>query len=111
VAEGRAAAAALLERAPRTTALLCLSDRLAEGALQAAADRGLELPRDLSVIGFDDAETAARLQLTTIGHHHRRKGELAATALLDLLAGRRPQPRQELPTELVVRASTAAPRR
>jgi len=109
--EGAAAAAALLEREPRTTALLCLSDRLAEGALMAAAERGLEVPTELSVIGFDDAEPAARLQLTTIGHPHRRKGKLAATALLDLLAGRRPPPRQVLPTVLVARSSTAPPRR
>jgi DNA-binding LacI/PurR family transcriptional regulator len=110
-AEGAAAASALLDREPRTTALLCLSDRLAEGALQAAADRGLAVPTDLSVIGFDDAEPAVRLQLTTIGHPHRRKGELAATALLDLLAGRRPPPRRVLPTDLVLRSSTAPPRR
>ena len=109
--EGAAAASALLDREPRTTALLCLSDRLAEGALQAAAERGLEVPTDLSVIGFDDADPAARLQLTTIGHPHRRKGEFAATALLDLLAGRRPPPRQVLPTSLVARSSTAPPRR
>jgi DNA-binding LacI/PurR family transcriptional regulator len=106
VAEGAAAARALLGRSPRPTALLCLSDRLAEGALRAAADLGLRVPADLSIVGFDDAEPAARLGLTTIRQPTRRKGELAATALLDLLAGREPQRVQLLPTELVVRTST-----
>ena len=106
VDEGAAAARALLERSPRPTALLCLSDRLGEGALRTAADLGLRVPADLSVIGFDDAEPAARLGLTTVRQPTRRKGELAATALLDLLAGRAPPPVQQLPTELVVRTST-----
>jgi DNA-binding LacI/PurR family transcriptional regulator len=108
-AEGAAAAAALLQRSPRPTALLCLSDRLAEGALEAAARLGLRVPRDVSVVGFDDGEPAARLGLTTVRQPRRHKGELAATALLDLLAGRRPEPVRRLPPELVVRASTALP--
>ncbi len=109
LAEGAAAADALLARSPRPTALLCLSDRLAEGALEAADRRGLRVPRDLSVVGFDDGEPAGRLGLTTVRQPHRHKGELAATALLDLLAGRRPEPVRHLPTELVVRASTGPP--
>lgn len=108
VAEGAAAAATLLERSPPPTALLCLSDRLAEGALRTAERLGLQVPRDVSVVGFDDAEPAARLGLTTVRQPHRRKGELAATALLDLLAGRTPEPVRQLPTELVVRKSTGS---
>ena len=99
-----------MTRTPRPTVLLCLSDRLAEGALHAAAARGLAVPHDLAVIGFDDAEPAARLGLTTVRQPHRRKGELAATALLALLAGDEPDPVRLLPTELVVRGSTAPPR-
>lgn len=106
VAEGAAAATTLLERTPRPTALLCLSDRLAEGALRAADRLGLHVPHDLSVVGFDDGEPAARLGLTTVRQLHRHKGELAATALLDLLAGRTPEPVRLLPTQLVVRSST-----
>ncbi len=108
-AEGAAAATAILTRSPRPTALLCLSDRLAEGALDAAAGLGLRVPRDVSVVGFDDGAPAGRLGLTTIRQPHRRKGELAATALLDLLAGRRPEPVHLLPTDLVVRSTTAPP--
>lgn len=109
IAEGATAAAVLLACDPRPTALLCLSDRLAEGALGVAAQLGLHVPRDLSVVGFDDTERAAQLELTTVRQPHRRKGELAATALLDLLAGRRAHEIRTLPTELVLRSSTAPP--
>jgi DNA-binding LacI/PurR family transcriptional regulator len=109
--EGRAAAAAILGRTPRPTALLCLSDRLAEGVLKVARRLGLRVPEDLSVIGFDDAPyTAAVLDLTTVRQPHLRKGENAARVLLDQLNGSAtavsPQP---LPTELIIRGSTAPP--
>jgi DNA-binding LacI/PurR family transcriptional regulator len=99
---GRRAADALLARRP--TALLAMSDELAIGALQAAAARGLEVPRDLSIIGFDDTPPAADAQLTTIYQPHREKGETAARMLLepDALPNR-----VILETRLVRRASTA----
>jgi DNA-binding LacI/PurR family transcriptional regulator len=101
---GRRAAAALLARADRPTALLAMSDELAIGALQAAAERGLAVPRDVSVIGFDDTPPAADAELTTIWQPHREKGETAARMLLEPDA----QPaRVVLPTRLVRRASTA----
>ncbi len=105
--EGEAGAAAVLATTPRPTALLCLSDRLAEGALRAAARLGLRVPADLSVTGFDDAATAAGLGLTTVRQPTRRKGELAARALLAPAAG--PAAPQLLPTELVPRATTGPP--
>jgi DNA-binding LacI/PurR family transcriptional regulator len=101
---GRRAATALLDRDERPTALLAMSDELAIGALQAAADRGLAVPDDVSVIGFDDTPAAADAQLTTIFQPHRAKGETAARMLLEPDA----QPeRVVLPTRLVRRASTA----
>jgi DNA-binding LacI/PurR family transcriptional regulator len=106
IAEGEAGAAAVLATTPRPTALLCLSDRLAEGALLTAHRLGLRVPDDLSVIGFDDATPAARLDLTTIRQPSRRKGELAARALLQLLNQHVDNPAQPLPTELITRAST-----
>ncbi|MGY1734423.1 LacI family DNA-binding transcriptional regulator [Geodermatophilus sp. SYSU D00684] len=105
-AVGEAGAEAVLATAPRPTALLCLSDRLAEGALRAAARRGLRVPEDLSVAGFDDATTAAGLGLTTVRQPTREKGRAAGQALLDLLAGRPAPPPRTLPTDLVVRTST-----
>ena len=109
--EGEAGAAAVLALDPRPTALLCLSDRLAEGALRAARGLGLRVPDDLSVVGFDDAEpTAAALDLTTVRQPKRAKGEHAASALLALLADPGSAvPRRPLPTELVVRGSTSVP--
>jgi DNA-binding LacI/PurR family transcriptional regulator len=108
-ADGRAAAAAVLARDPAPTGLLCLSDRLAEGALDAARSRGLRVPADVSIVGFDDAEPASRLGITTVRQPHRRKGEVAAMSLLAVLAGRDASPVATLPTELVLRSSTAPP--
>lgn len=105
-AEGEAGAAAVLSVSPRPTALLCLSDRLAEGALRAAARLDLRVPADLSVAGFDDAAPAARLGLTTVRQPTRRKGELAARALLDRRGRHAHDAPRTLPTEVVVRAST-----
>ncbi len=109
VAEGAAGAALVLAAEPRPTALLCLSDRLAEGALRTVADLGLSVPGDVSVVGFDDTATAQREGLTTVHQPQRRKGELAGEALLALLAGRRPPAEQRLDTRLVVRSSTGSP--
>lgn len=105
-AEGGTGARAVLATRPRPTALLCLSDRLAEGALGVARDLGLDVPGDLSVAGFDDATPAAALGLTTVAQDPRAKGRAAARALLD--AGRPVEPRV-CDTALVVRSSTAPP--
>jgi DNA-binding LacI/PurR family transcriptional regulator len=108
--QGDAGATAVLARTPRPTALLCLSDRLAEGALRAAARLGLLIPDDLSIVAFDDAvPLAATLNLTTVRQPSRDKGQYAAQALLDLLAGHQVPPDQLLPTELVIRRSSARP--
>ena len=108
--EGAVGAAALLARQSRPTGLLCLSDRLAEGAIRTAADAGLRIPADLSIVGFDDAgRLAADLGLTTIRQPHRRKGEQAAQALLARLAGQEWPLRTALPTDLVIRDSTSPP--
>jgi DNA-binding LacI/PurR family transcriptional regulator len=108
-AEGAASAALLLDDDPRPTAILCLSDRLAEGAIQAARARGLEIPGDLSIVGFDDAAPAATLGLTTVNQPTLRKGELAATVLLNLIEQRPAKWTQRLPTRLIVRSSTGLP--
>lgn len=106
VPEGEAAADALLATRPRPTALVCLSDRLAEGALRTAARLGLRVPTDLSVAGFDDAPSAGPLGLTTIRQPNRLKGRLATEGLLGLLDGSPVDPVRILPTELIIRTST-----
>jgi DNA-binding LacI/PurR family transcriptional regulator len=107
---GREAAAALLAARPRPTAIIALSDELAIGVLEAARDAGVDVPGQLSVVGFDDSPAASLVTpaLTTVHQPLRRKGQLAGERLLDLRAGRHPRTRR-LPTDLVVRNSTAPP--
>lgn len=102
---GRVAGGRLLDRAERPTAIIALSDVLAIGVLEAAAERGISVPGELSVAGFDDVPEAATADppLTTIRQPHQRKGSEAVRLLLE-------GPEAEsvlLPIELVVRASTA----
>jgi DNA-binding LacI/PurR family transcriptional regulator len=107
---GEAGALAVLSTTPRPSALLCLSDRLAEGALRAAAGLGLRVPEDLSIVGFDDARPqAADLRLTTVAQPSRAKGEHAARALLHRLAGEPAEAVRVFSTQLVIRASTGPP--
>ncbi len=110
--QGRAAAEALLDTDPRPTALLAMTDQLAFGACQAVRNRGLDVPRDVSVTGFDDLPAAARYEppLTTVHQPHGTKGRVAADLLLDLLAGRTPEPRTHtFPATTRLRGSTAPP--
>lgn len=108
--QGYRGADAILDRFPETTALICLSDRLAEGAMAAADHHRLRVPEDLTVVGFDDApELARRLDLTTVAQPSREKGQRGAEALLALLAGQPTAQQVVLPTRLVVRTSSAPP--
>ncbi len=108
-AEGRAAAQMLLDSHPEITAILALSDSLAMGALAEARQRGLSVPADLAVMGIDDTAPEAA-QLTTIRQPHRDKGRIATDLLIRKIDQRDlPSTARLLPTELVVRASTARP--
>jgi DNA-binding LacI/PurR family transcriptional regulator len=98
--------------ASRPTALFAVTDVLALAAYEAAHGLGLSIPDDLSVVGFDDIEQArhAAPPLTTISQDLQGKGRIAARTVLELVAGASPRtPR--LSAELVVRGSTAPPRR
>jgi DNA-binding LacI/PurR family transcriptional regulator len=103
----------LLDRDDRPTAVLCFSDAIADGVIQTAAELGLRVPADVSVVGFDDNPLAARMEprLTTVRQDVTAKGRTAAAALVDAIGrGRTAQARHILlPTELVVRDSTAPP--
>ncbi len=107
--EGRRAGEALLSQETRPTAILAMSDQLALGVLEAAEKRGLSVPRDLSVVGFDDVPEAARADppLTTVWQPHVEKGLRAGRVLVAKLEGRETEETILLPTELVVRGSTA----
>jgi DNA-binding LacI/PurR family transcriptional regulator len=108
-----AAARELLDRTDRPTGVLCVSDAFALEVLRAAADLGLRVPEDVSVVGYDDSRIAslARPPLTTIRQDVATKARLAVAALVRAINNPdsgAPE-RELLPAELVVRESTAAP--
>lgn len=111
VAGGMRAMEQLLARRRLPTAVFAESDEMALGALQTLRRAGLEVPGQISMIGFDDHEMAPAGDLTTIAQPVHRQGELAAQLLLAVLAGAEPATADVvLPTRLVVRGSTAPPR-
>jgi DNA-binding LacI/PurR family transcriptional regulator len=101
----------------RPTAVLCFSDVMAYQVVRTAEELGLRVPQDLSVVGFDDSPLARRMRpaLTTVRQDVQAKGSTAAAALMATIEavreGRKPGRAQRvlLPTELIVRDSTAAP--
>lgn len=108
---GMAAARQILDTAPDTTAILALNDAMAIGVLAVLRDRGLDCPGDVSVAGFDDVAVAAHLgpSLTTIRLPMEEFGRQALWMTLQPVASR---PRKKhTDHELVVRESTAPPRR
>ena len=110
--DGRQVAGRLLDQPDRPTAIFAVSDELARGAIEAARERGLSVPEDLSVVGFDDTEIAriASPPLTTIRQPLQEMGAVALRTVLRLVAGEKIDSNHvELATELVVRSSTAAP--
>jgi len=107
-ADGRAAAAALLDLPDPPSAIFAASDTQALGVLAAAAERGLGVPDDLAVIGFDDLEIAAHVGLSTIRQPLHESGDLGARLLLAALEGPLGPEEVRLPLELVARRTTAA---
>lgn len=105
--------AALLDLPEPPTAIFAGSDLQALGVLRAARERGLRVPEDLSVVGYDDLPVAAWIgpPLTTIRQPLQEMAATAARMVLDLARGDAPSNlRIDLATELVVRESTAPPR-
>src|SRR5690606_3330096 len=110
--DGYRAAAAWMALPERPSAIFAASDLLALGAIQAIRDAGLQVPNDISVLGFDDIELAAesRPQLSTMRVERYEIGELAARLLIERIEGKRKLPlRVTVPTRLVLRQSSAAP--
>jgi DNA-binding LacI/PurR family transcriptional regulator len=104
-------AAALLDAPERPTAIVFTSDVLAAAGLAAARDRGIGVPEQLSLTGFDDSPLAALASppVTSVRVDYAEFGEAAATALLAAIAGEEPPSFRGAAPELVVRASTAQP--
>jgi LacI family transcriptional regulator len=107
---GFAQGAALLDRSDRPTAIFAGSDQQAMGVYEAARQRGLRIPQDLSVVGFDDLPFSSWLSppLTTVAQPLADMGSAAAQMLGALIDGVPLVSRRlELATELIVRESTA----
>jgi DNA-binding LacI/PurR family transcriptional regulator len=100
---GRRATAALLDGPHPPDAIVCLSDQLAAGAVEEVAARGLSLPADVAVTGWDDTQLARRLDLTTVDQPDEEKGRIAGQWLIEGVRGAR---REILPTTIVARGST-----
>lgn len=107
---GLDAGRALLARHPRPTAVIAQSDLLALGVIRAAEEAGLSVPGDLSVLGFDGAriEGLAPHELTTLVQPAVDKGRAAGRAVVELLAGRQPEP-ASFTSELRIGTTTAPP--
>ncbi len=90
IASGHDVMADVLSKTNRFDAVFCLNDLLAIGALCAAAEAGVDVPNDLSIIGYDDIEMAAYTvpPLTTIRQPAQAIGETAADSLIDSIEGR-----------------------
>ncbi len=104
---GVTGAETLLDR--RCNAIFCANDAMAKGALETIRSRGLAVPDDVALAGFDDLDFTARMDppLTTVRQSVREQGAEAARTLFQLLADRDGAPRRViLPTELVIRQST-----
>ncbi len=105
---GAATAGELLRRHPCVDALVCFNDLVAAGALQAATDAGVPVPRELAVAGYDDIVFAKMFTpgLTTVRAAKYQLGERAASMLVDRIGGRAYGADVVLAPELVVRGST-----
>ncbi|GHG35423.1 LacI family transcriptional regulator [Streptomyces albogriseolus] len=109
---GHAGCHALLDLPEPPTALFAAGDQMALGAVEALRGRGLRVPQDMSVVGFDDLPEVrwSAPPLTTVRQPLADMGALAVRTVLRLTRGEQPDsPRVELGTDLVVRASTAPP--
>ena len=111
---GQRAMAALLRAGKAPTAVICSNDWTAIGALHAIDAAGIRVPADVSVVGFDDIPLASYMSppLTSVRMSARDVGSTAFDALFPLVNGDRLEGDvYQVPTKLVVRASTARPRR
>lgn len=106
LASGAAAMQQLLERAPGIDAVFVANDMMAAGAIEVLQGRGIRIPDDIAIAGFDDAPIASRVTpaLTTVRQPFERIASEMVRMLLDVIEGR-PGGRILLPTELVLRDS------
>lgn len=111
-AQGAAATRGLLELSDRPTAIVYSNDPMAIAGLGVAQRAGLDVPRDLSITGFDGSEVGMYIHpsLTTVSTSARHWGVAAASALLRVIEGQEAGDVDLEPAQLVIRESTASPR-
>lgn len=110
--EGKLAMGQILSAQDPPTAVFAASDRLAIGGLAAIKEKGLNVPKDISVMGFDDVEFAPYCDppLTTVRVPAKKMGSVAVKVLHGLITGRNKQVTQcSFDSELIIRGSTAEP--
>jgi DNA-binding LacI/PurR family transcriptional regulator len=110
---GKKAMESLLQVSPRLTAVVCGNDWMAVGAMEAIYQKGLRIPEDISVFGFDDIDTAQWVTppLTTMRQPTQQIGAKAAELLIEQIeTGKRECEVVLFPAELVVRHSVAPPK-
>jgi len=107
MAGGAAAMRELLERAPDIDGLFAASDLMATGAIGVLRDRGIAVPRQIAIVGFDDssAATSGPIPLTTVHQPSREMGVEMARMMLALLRGEPTERARVMPTRMVVRDS------
>jgi LacI family repressor for deo operon, udp, cdd, tsx, nupC, and nupG len=113
IESGVVAAERLLERKDPPTAIFCFNDEMAMGVLETVKRHGRHVPRDISVMGFDDIRFARCTDppLTTVAQPMRAIGEGTVRLVLEILLGRATPPESvTLPHTLMIRSSTAPPR-
>jgi LacI family transcriptional regulator len=111
--EGYAGACALLDLDDPPTAIFASNDVMAMGAMDAVRNRELRIPDDISIVGFDNIPQSAMVYppLTTVQQPLEQMGRVAVQMLIGILKhAEKENSRIELPTELIVRASTSSPR-
>ncbi|TYP74514.1 LacI family DNA-binding transcriptional regulator [Paenibacillus methanolicus] len=108
ITAGRELMAKLLEQADRPTAVICVNDFTAIGAIKAATERGLRIPDDISIVGFDDSplSTAVIPELTTVTQNTNELGKLAVERIYQINNGLPAKRSTVLQPKLVVRQST-----
>ncbi|GIF22889.1 LacI family transcriptional regulator [Actinoplanes tereljensis] len=106
VGAARQAAAALLDSPDRPGAIMAHHDALAVGVLLAARDRGLRVPGDVAIMGFDDGEAATAADLTTVRQPFEESGSVALGVLLGHIGGSELRSTTVLDVGLVERSTT-----
>ncbi len=108
---GQAAARLLLDRSDRPTAIFAANDLSALGVMDVAKTLGIQIPKELSIVGFDDIPEAAQVtpRMTTVDQSIEQMGALATQILISWLEGEEPEcTLYKVPTRLIVRESCQA---